>query len=295
MKLEKNFKTALDESRLLILGTQILFGFQFQSVFQEKFADLGSTEKAAHAVGLALLVVSIGLLIAPSLEHQIRFSGETRERALAMATTYAGLSLFPFALALGTSMFVVFGHVFGAGAGLLVGTGTGSGALLLFYGLGFYLKDGREEAEVPREERPTPLSVKIEQLLTEARVLIPGAQALLGFQLIATFTKVFGELPLSAKYVHAVGLISVVIAVILLMTPAAIHRITYRGENSERFFELGSRFVISAALPIAVGVAADVYVIFLIIGGLIPAMAASAAALAGLTWLWLIQPSLREP
>jgi hypothetical protein len=92
-----------------------------------------------------------------------------------------------------------------------------------------------------------------------------------------------------------VGLISVVIAVILLMTPAAIHRITYRGENSERFFELGSRFVISAALPIAVGVAADVYVIFLIIGGVIPAMAASAAALAGLTWLWLIQPSLREP
>ena len=34
MQLERKLKTALDESRLLILGAQVLFGFQFQSVFQ---------------------------------------------------------------------------------------------------------------------------------------------------------------------------------------------------------------------------------------------------------------------
>jgi hypothetical protein len=39
----------------------------------------------------------------------------------------------------------------------------------------------------------TSLKSKIEQMLTEARVIIPGGQALLGFQLIATLTKAFNE------------------------------------------------------------------------------------------------------
>ena len=34
----------------------------------------------------------------------------------------------------------------------------------------------------------TPLRAKVEQMLTEARVLIPGAQALLGFQMAIMLT-----------------------------------------------------------------------------------------------------------
>ena len=48
---------------------------------------------------------------------------------------------------------------------------------------------------MPKEEEQTPLKTKIEQMLTEARVVIPGAQALLGFQLIAVLTKAFADLP----------------------------------------------------------------------------------------------------
>jgi len=36
MEIESRLKTALDESRLLILGAQVLFGFQFEAVFQER-------------------------------------------------------------------------------------------------------------------------------------------------------------------------------------------------------------------------------------------------------------------
>ena len=35
MDLDQKLKTALDESRLLILGAQVLFGFAFQAVFQD--------------------------------------------------------------------------------------------------------------------------------------------------------------------------------------------------------------------------------------------------------------------
>ena len=33
MEMERKLRIALDESRLLILGAQVLFGFQFQGVF----------------------------------------------------------------------------------------------------------------------------------------------------------------------------------------------------------------------------------------------------------------------
>jgi hypothetical protein len=40
MSLRHKVKAGLDETRLLILGAQVLFGFQLTSVFQEGFAEL---------------------------------------------------------------------------------------------------------------------------------------------------------------------------------------------------------------------------------------------------------------
>ena len=44
-------------------------------------------------------------------------------------------------------------------------------------------------------ERADTLQAKIEQLLTEARVVLPGAQALFGFQLAIVLTRAFERLP----------------------------------------------------------------------------------------------------
>lgn len=40
MKLDDKFKTTLNENRLLLLGTQVLFGFQFNGIFQDQFDQL---------------------------------------------------------------------------------------------------------------------------------------------------------------------------------------------------------------------------------------------------------------
>jgi hypothetical protein len=37
VKLDRRIKTALDETRLLILGSQVLFGFPFAGAFQDDF------------------------------------------------------------------------------------------------------------------------------------------------------------------------------------------------------------------------------------------------------------------
>ena len=148
---------------------------------------------------------------------------------------------------------------------------------------------------MPKEEASTPLKTKIEQLLTEARVIIPGCQALLGFQFVATLTKSFSELPIFVKYVHSAGLCAVALSVLLLMTPAALHRIAFHGEDNEDFFRIGSGFVIAAALPLAIGISAAVFVVYYKVSqNMTLAGISGAVALCALLSFWYVFPLRRR-
>jgi hypothetical protein len=290
MDIESRLKTALDESRLLILGAQVLFGFQFEAVFQERFSDLSEASRAIHSAGLVLLLISMSLLIAPSLFHQIIFDGESRPAAIGTATMLAGASLLPLTIGLGVSAFVTFEHLFGRTVGIVAGTSFAGIGLAFLYGLGFVLKRNRTK-QMPEISSKTPLKTKIEQMLTEARVIIPGGQALLGFQLVATLTKAFNELPALFKYVHCVGLCAVALSVVLLMTPAAVHRLAFEGEDDSEFFRIGSRLVVAASIPLAVGISSDVAVVFFkTTESTAIALGAGAAALVALLGFWLAYP-----
>jgi hypothetical protein len=297
MNLERKLKTALDETRLLILGAQVMFGFAFSAAFQELFAELSVDTRVIHCAGLLLFLTAVSLLIAPSLQHQILYRGETRRGALRAATFYAGTSLLPLTLGLGLFAYVVFAHLFGRSTGLIVGALFTLASLSLLYGLGFAMREGSARSvSIQHHEEATPLKTKIEQLLTEARVIIPGGQALLGFQLTATLTRAFAELPASAKYIHAGALCAIALAVVLLMTPAALHRIAYGGEDNAKFFRVGSMLVIFAAFPLAVGISADVYVAFLkAVESETLSICASLASFVMLLALWLVYPISRRP
>jgi hypothetical protein len=291
--LEGRLKTALDESRLLILGAQVLFGFQFQAVFQELFETVPGDSQALHCAGLAFMLLATGCLIAPSLYHQMIYRGDSRRGALSSATAMAGASLFPLALGLGCSVFVVFDRLFGRTAGAVLAVGFSAIALGLWYGLGLLLKRGVRK--MPPEESTTPLKTKIEQMLTEARVIIPGGQALLGFQFVATLTKTFGELPATVQHIHAAGLCAVALAVLLLMTPAALHRIAFHGEDDKAFFRIGSRLVVAATLPLAIGISADVFVVYYKVSGNMSLSGiAGIVAFCLLTGIWYGYPLWRS-
>jgi hypothetical protein len=137
----------------------------------------------------------------------------------------------------------------------------------------------------------TPLHMKIDYLLTEARVILPGAQALLGFEFIVTMTKAFTELPDAARIVHFAALVCVTIAIVLLIAPAAIHRLAFAGEDSQRFLRLGSRLVTLALLPFAFGISLDIYVAAWKLAASAPlAAVAAAVTFLVLTALWYAVP-----
>ncbi len=116
------------------------------------------------------------------------------------------------------------------------------------------------ESEAGRDERKR-LSDKIRHVLTECIVVLPGAQALLGFQFIVVLTEGFDGLPASSKYVHLGCLGLNALTVVLLMTPAAYHRIVEQGENTEHFHRFASKMLIAALVPLALALAGDVYVV----------------------------------
>jgi hypothetical protein len=135
------------------------------------------------------------------------------------------------------------------------------------------------------------LKTRIEQLLTEARLIIPGGQALFGFQFVAMLTTGFDRLPESAKIIHAAALCLVGMNVIIMMTPAALHRLSFGGEDSLRFLRLGSAFVIAGPAFLAAGIAAETYVVFLKALNSPPAAAAaSIATLLALGGFWYVWP-----
>ena len=144
-----------------------------------------------------------------------------------------------------------------------------------------------------REGASTPLHAKIEQMLTDARVVLPGAQALFGFQLAIVLTQSFEQLPSASRIVHAASLLLVALAVVLLMTPAAYHRIVYAGEDTEDMHRVGSALVTAASAPLALGLAGDVYVVITKIAESPAAgLAAGTLALVSLIGLWYAYPLL---
>jgi Family of unknown function (DUF6328) len=154
MDVESRLKTALDESRLLILGAQVLFGFQFQAVFQERFPDVSDAARYIHGAGLVLMLITISLLIAPSLFHQIIFAGESRLGAIATATALAGISLLPLTVGLGISAFVALEHLFGRNTAIVAGSSFTAIGLALLYGLGFALRRDRKDQMQETSKRP---------------------------------------------------------------------------------------------------------------------------------------------
>jgi DMSO reductase anchor subunit len=309
-KLKNKISNALMEGRMLVIGSQVLLGFQFRSIFENSFEKLPLSSQALKLSALGLLCIAIGLLIAPAAYHRIVERGEDSHELHRFATRMMDWALLPFAIGLGIDLYVAFERVLGFKLALVAGVLGFIAALFFWYMLEFYTKrthaghtqfmargestmnsetatDGRDQQPGQRNSQPdagaaaqtderkgeggeggegdgeTKLTDKINHVLTEARVVLPGAQALLGFQFIAVLTESFEKLPDTVKYVHLASLGFIALTIVLLMTPAAYHRIVERGEETEHFHRFASKFVVAALVPLALGLASDVYVVII--------------------------------
>src|SRR4051812_7034985 len=86
----------------------------------------------------------------------------------------------------------------------------------------------------------------VEHLEQEARMILPGIQALFGFQLIAVFNQRFTELVYPNQLIHFFALICTALSVLCVLTPAAYHRQAEPNTISTYFCNMSSKLLAAA-------------------------------------------------
>jgi Family of unknown function (DUF6328) len=139
-----------------------------------------------------------------------------------------------------------------------------------------------------------PLSEAVTHLLEECRMVLPGIQALFGFQLIAVFNSTFRErLDLTEQYIHLAAIGLVAVAVALVMAPAALHRQTSPQAATGDFIAIATRLLLLSMFPLMLGISFDFYLIArLILNNNLISLLLSAVLLIVFATLWFLLPRL---
>jgi hypothetical protein len=264
-RLQAKIQNVLDEIRILILSAQVLLSFQYYAAFEHGFAELPRELQLAKLAALILSLLTLALLLTPVSFHRVVEDGHPTPAMHRFATRMLTPALLPFGVALAIDIFVAAwvtaGHAVAWTAGIaIVAFATfswwgGETVAKRRHGPGAHGRgsNGDDEDEETRN--------RVQQVLTEARVVLPGAQAIFGFGFSAVLSQVFRELPESSQLAHLTSLIFVTLSIVLLITPAAYHRIVEEGENTEHFVRFAGKVITAAMVPLALGISLDFFVV----------------------------------
>ena len=124
-------------------------------------------------------------------------------------------------------------------------------------------------------------------------MVLPGVQALFGFQLVAVFNAPFFErLGRSEHVLHLGALLLTAMAVAMLMAPVAYHRQAQPDVVSDEFIDYASTLLTGAMLPLMLGLTIDVYVITMAIFHSAEAsLAVASVVVATFGTLWFVIPN----
>jgi hypothetical protein len=134
-----------------------------------------------------------------------------------------------------------------------------------------------------------------DQILQEIRIVLPGTQALMGFQFIAFFNPVFQNMADELKQLHFAALILTILCSILLIAPVAFQQIGESGRVTRKFLSYTRRVLTGAMLCLLVAISADVYLASRLTGSSTLLAGAIALTLFGTgLFLWFIHALLRR-
>jgi hypothetical protein len=136
------------------------------------------------------------------------------------------------------------------------------------------------------------LDQEADHVIEEARMVLPGIQALFGFQLIAVYNTRFAtDLAVYEQKLHLLAIVLVAVSIALIMAPAAYHRQAERGQISRYFVDFASNLLTWALAPLLLGIVLEVFLIARIVLNSIPISCAIASVMLTIfTGLWFVFP-----
>ena len=139
------------------------------------------------------------------------------------------------------------------------------------------------------------LSDSVSHMLEECRMVLPGIQALFGFQLIAVFNSTFwAKLDQFEQLLHYMAIGLVALSVALVMTPAAYHRQAEPATVSKRFLIISTKLLFGSMYPLMGGILLDFYLIgSLILQSRLLSLLATLCLWCMFTVLWILLPRVQ--
>ena len=152
----------------------------------------------------------------------------------------------------------------------------------------------RVEAEQSAEDKKEQLEREHGELLEELRSLIPGAEVLFGFLLAIRFTGQFADLTDTQRYVYFGTLLSTAVALVMLLAPAAFHRIRFREGDKEVMLQKGNREAIAGTAAIALAFTGVLFLVSDLVFSVPVAIAVALAFFALTAWRWWVIALVRN-
>lgn len=120
-------------------------------------------------------------------------------------------------------------------------------------------------------KKELPLDMAASLILDESRMILPGIQALFGFQLIVVFNDTFTQkLNVFEQRLHLLAIVLVVITTVIIMTQAMFHRQTALQDVEEEFIRVATRLLLISMFPLMASVCLEFYLICRVILNNIP-------------------------
>lgn len=131
-----------------------------------------------------------------------------------------------------------------------------------------------------------PLDKAVGYMLEECRMVLPGIQALFGFQLIAVFSEGFQRsVDANGMLLHMAAIVFVALAIALIMTPAALQRQANPRSISERYLLTCSRLILASMVSLTSALVVETY---LVAEALLRSPGASFACAAGVGVVFVV-------
>ena len=101
-RVDRELGELLEETRVVLPGLELLFGFLLVLPFSERFGAIDASQRYVYLACLIATASALALLVAPSARHRLRFRKVDKEHLLFVANRLliAGLSLVAISIAL---------------------------------------------------------------------------------------------------------------------------------------------------------------------------------------------------
>jgi VIT1/CCC1 family predicted Fe2+/Mn2+ transporter len=149
-------------------------------------------------------------------------------------------------------------------------------------------------AEEPQETPKEQLEREHGELLEELRSLIPGAEVLFGFLLAIRFQNSFEKLTLVQERVYYGTLLCTAFALVMLLAPAAFHRVRFREGDKEKLLQKGNREAIAGTAGIGLAFTGVLFLVTDLLFSIPWAIAVAGLFFALTAWRWWLVALYRK-